>query len=192
MVTLSRFQVTLLRAVLVVVMLPASCIGPPYLYYFSPKLLMDKVNLEKDFLFFVAFYARENGGDKKLFVFPIGYEPKKFHLSDVQYHLDKPKLSYKFGGRDGEGGAEVKLVEDNEEGQLVQIFSTGDTSWTSLSEYRVVGNKVIPLRFARSNIWILVAWPFLFACFYLINRKLAILEEKKYEGPDPPSFTQSG
>lgn len=194
--TLSRFQITLIRAVLVAILLPASCAGPPFLYYYSPWLLIDKADIDKDSLFHVAFYTSKAGGknagkaaaDRQFVVAPYSYALKESKRSTVRFHLAKPEIRYQFGDKAGEGGADVKVLEEKKNTQVIQIFSAGDSPWTTLSVYRVTDNKVTPLRFARSNVWILVAWPFVFALFYFINKKLASLEEKKYEGPDPPQF----
>jgi hypothetical protein len=45
------------------------------------------------------------------------------------------------------------------------VFVTGDTPWTSLSEYRVADNQVTPLRHAQSEPWLLLG---IVACLFLV------------------------
>lgn len=192
MAALSRFQVTLLRLAIIVFLLPASCVGPPFLYYFSPWILARQVDIESDSLFYVAYYTQKKREDKKLFVTPYKNAVVENNQSTRQYRLIQSEISYQFGGIEGEGEASISVESQNEKEQIIRIFVSGDTPRTSLSEYRVVDNKVFPLRYARSNVWILVAWPIAFFLIQAINSWLASLEEKKYEGPDPPQFGRMG
>jgi hypothetical protein len=57
-------------------------------------------------------------------------------------------MSFSWGA--GEGGARIRATNEPDGSQLVRIFVTGDTPWTSLSEYRVVENKIYPLRYGES------------------------------------------
>lgn len=102
--------------------------------------------------FFVAFMA-----DQELHVTFGGIDAEREGYSDVQYHMPEERMSYSWGDGEGyEGHADIYAKTESQGSQLIQVFVAGDTPWTALSEYRVMDNKVYPLRHADSVGWLLL------------------------------------
>lgn len=135
-------------------LLIGSCAGPGVIYYQSPLWFLEEVDPDDVGSFFVAFNATESGGSQQLFVMTYKVDPEKKGYANVQYHMTDERRTYSWGS--GEGNASIYAKTEAEGRQLVQIFVTGDTPWTSLSEYRVVDNKIHPLRHAHSKAWLLL------------------------------------
>lgn len=74
--------------------------------------------------------------------------------TNIQFHLPREKMSFSWGK--GEGTSPITVKNEENGNQLIQIFVVGDTPWSSLSEYRVINNRIYPLRHAMSNPWFLL------------------------------------
>jgi hypothetical protein len=81
------------------------------------------------------------------------FDSDKGKYSDVQFHMPNGRL-HGFGP--WKGSATITATDEEKGGQLVQVFVIGDTPWSALSEYRVVNNKIYPLRHADSAAWLLI------------------------------------
>lgn len=156
-----RLIAGLLKFVALSVLFVGSCVGPGLMYWGSPWLFLKSVDLGYDGAFYVAF--RLEGGEvpKQVQVmrYEIVSEGKKY--SDVQFHLPNGRLN---GRGPGKADAMIDVTTEKESSQLIKVFVIGDSPWTALSEYRVVDNKVYPLRHADSVKWLLlgvVICPFL-------------------------------
>lgn len=156
---LERVIARLLQVSLVSVLFLASCVGTMGLYGQSSKWLLKEANVDEDSQFHVAFISKGGEQNSKLMVFPYRYMrddyedgERKFH--HPQYHLPEEHMSFSWGA--GEGSASIRATNEPDGSQLVRVFVMGDTPWSSLSEYRVVENKIHPLRYGDSARW---AWP---------------------------------
>jgi len=156
----------LLNFVVLSVLLIGSCVGPGYMYMQSPRWFLEEIANDEtpSGSFFVAFMADDNAGVKQLNVRLQSENFKEESYSDVQYHMPEEHLLYSWGA--GEGSANIDVINESQGSQLIQVFVVGDTPWSSLSEYRVVDNKVYPLRHAHSVAWLLLGIIF---CLFLIN-----------------------
>jgi hypothetical protein len=165
---IKRLLAGLLNFVVLSVLLIGSCVGPGYMYMQSPRWFIDDINSDevKTKSFFVANMKGESEGTKELDVTLYRYRPDSSREgnSDVQYYMPEEHLLYSWGP--GEGSANIDVINESQGSQLIQVFVVGDTPWSSLSEYRVVDNKVYPLRHAHSVAWLLLGIIF---CLFLIN-----------------------
>jgi len=163
---IKRLVAGLLNVVVLSVLLLGSCAGPGVVYSQSPKWLLEDVGTGKPKdLFFVAFMAQDGDGSAQLNVRPYNIDPASEGFSGVRYEMPKELMTYTW--QYGEGNATIDARTEAHGSQLIQIFVAGDTPWTTLSEYRVVDNKVYPLRYASSNSWFLLL---IFPCFFLVIR----------------------
>ena len=174
-------------------LLLGSCMGPLALYAKSPRWMLKEFDPNNPGSFFVAFLAKEGDGAERLQVARYPYRPDSAANStmacqnvsttphrpesastmshDVQYHL--PDGQHEFRWLPDDGGATINVKTEGPGVQTVRVFVVGDTPWTSLSEYRVVGNKVHPLRHAHSSPWILLG---IVACILLGARVMEPIE----------------
>ena len=136
------------------ILLAGSCVGPGIMYSQSPKWFLEEVGPDKAGSFFVAFMSDNSKGAQQLHVKRYKINPEREEYSDVQYRMPEERLSYNWGP--GEGSASIYSKTEAQGSQLIQVFVVGDSPWTSLSEYRVVDNKVYPLRYAHSKAWLLL------------------------------------
>ena len=139
---------------------------PMQAYMHSPRWLLDDVGPEPP-SFFVAVRKTEAGGTPGIVV--RRYEPRQQPAQLPEYHLDDGYFSVA-GGPDVQATVEVR--PDRVPGQLVRVFVTGGTPWAALSEYRVVDNRIQPLRHAHSSPWLLLGIPFLFWLFRRAARRV--------------------
>jgi hypothetical protein len=157
-----RMIASLLNFVVLSVLFIGSCVGPGVMYYVSPWWFLKKVDHADPGLFFVAFRSTGDDGLKEVNVMRYRFDSEKEKRTDVQFHLPNGHHNYS-SGPDKEN-ASIDVKADDKGSQIVQVFVSGDTPWTSLSEYRVTDNKIYPLRHAHSVAWLLlgiIACPFL-------------------------------
>lgn len=147
---LKRIAANILRVSILLVIFLGSCTGSGILYMQSPKWALEKFDLEKAKTFFIAYVPKESDEVEVIF---YRDNPVTNTSSGTQFHLPRQKMSYSW---DGDGSASIIVKNEENGNQLVQIFVTGDTPWTSLSEYRVINNKIHPLRHGMSNHWFLL------------------------------------
>ena len=137
-----------------------AAVGLPMLAYIhSPRWLLEDVGPEPP-SFFVAVRKTEGGGTPGIVI--RRYEPRQQPAQPLEYHVENGHYSLA-GTSDVQATVEVR--PDRAQGQLVRVFVTGGTPWTALSEYRVVKNRVQPLRHAHSSPWLLLGIPLLFWLF---------------------------
>jgi len=151
---IKRLSAGLLKLVVISMLFAGSCLGPGIMYMESPRWFLDKVDLENTGAFFVAFISKDDKDPQQVQVMKYRFDADKGKYSDVQFHLPNGRHHYRPGPDDV--GATIDATAEKAGGQLVQVFATGDTPWTSLSEYRVADNKIYPLRHAVSSSWILI------------------------------------
>jgi len=154
---MNLFKLLVSRSFYLVVMttlLLGSCAVPGYLFYNSPKLILEEIDSNEvdKISFFVAFMADNDLGSKSLYVDRPKYIKEQKH-SNVQYHIPEKHMSYSF---DAGEDAYIDVIEESQDSQIIQVMVHGDTPWSSLSEYRVSDNKVYPLRHSHSMSWILL------------------------------------
>lgn len=159
-----RVVAGLLNFAVVAVLLVGAFVGPMVLYAHSPWWLLGKFDPGRTGTFFVAFMSTGGGGGTprlRVTRYEAGSGAKG--SSDVQYHLPEGRQAYRQAS--GDGGARIDVRTEPSGSQVVQVFVTGDTPWTSLSEYRVADNQVTPLRHAQSEPWLLLG---IVACLFLV------------------------
>lgn len=149
-----RVVTACLKFSLISVLFLGSCVGPGIAYYHSPKWAIQDVDLENAGLFFVAFAATDSAGSTEIHVERLGFDPHQRDFDNVAYRLPEDKASFRW--RRDEVSATVSVTPQAHGEQLVQIFMTGETPWSSLSEYRVVDNTIQPLRYAKAVPWLLL------------------------------------
>lgn len=144
---IKRLIAGLLYIVVVSILVVGSFWGPIVMFTQSPWWFLEEVNPDEPGSFFVAFISEDSEvEEKQLHVIP-GIDPQKEGYSGVQYYMPEDRLSYSWpGGQE----ASVNVKAEALGSQIIQIFVVGEVAWTSLSEYRVVGNKIYPLRHAHS------------------------------------------
>jgi len=101
--------------------------------------------------------------EKQLHVIP-GIDPQKEGYSGVQYYMPEDRLSYSWSGGQE---ASIYVKAEAQDSQIIQIFVKGEPAWSSLSEYRVVGNKIYPLRHAHSVVWFNLG---IIICLFFVSR----------------------
>ena len=149
-----RLIAGLLRFAVLSVLFFGFCMGPGLMYMESPRWFLEKVDPGNAGLFFVAFMTKGGEVPQEVQLMRYQFDSEKGKYSDVQFHLPNGRHHYRPGPKSV--GATIDATAEEAGGQLVQVFATGDTPWTSLSEYRVVDNKIVPLRYAHSAAWILL------------------------------------
>ncbi len=141
-----------------------ACVGPCVVYYQSPKWFIKDIDIDKakSKQFYIALKSEDSDTGEKIAVERYKFVSTENNFSGVQYHLPGKHMSYSWGP--GEESAQIKVTNEEQGSQLIRVFVTGDTPWTSLSEYRVKNNEIHPLRYAMSNPWFLlgtIICPFL-------------------------------
>lgn len=136
----------------------------------SPRWLLKDVGAGTPKTFFVALKSE---GDKASQPVEVEmFDPGKMGYVDARYQLPDGRLIYRW--ESGESTARIDVTTKEPGSQIVQVFVTGDTPWTSLSEYRVANGKLQPLRHGQSSEWLLLGIPiclFVFAKLWRpINR----------------------
>ena len=151
---IKRLIAGLLKFVVISMLFAGSCLGPGIMYMQSPRWFLEKVELGNTGSFFVALISKGDKDPPQVQVMRYTLDSDKGKYSDVLFHLPNGRHYYSEGP--GEMDATITAKAEKAGGQLVQVFATGDTPWTSLSEYRVVDNKIYPLRHAHSVAWFLL------------------------------------
>jgi hypothetical protein len=123
------------------------------MYMQSPRWFLEKVDLGNTGAFFVAYISKSDAVPQQVNVIRYEFDSEKGRYSDLQFQLPNGRL-HGFGP--GKADATINAKAEDQGGQLVQVFVTGDTPWTALSEYRVADNKIYPLRHADSARWLLL------------------------------------
>lgn len=129
------------------------------LYMQSPRWLLAAVDDAEHKTFFVAYRAAGEGtqaGRNLEALKVVRYRAGESAAGSASRHYDLPVGRIHHNEGSGESAATIDVEPDPAGGQRVQVFMTGDTPWTSLSEYRVVDNRVQPLRHAHSAAWLLL------------------------------------
>lgn len=135
----------LLRLSLLSVVLLGSCVGSGVIYIQSPKWQIEEVDIENDKTFFVAYTTLDSDDIEIIFYRQIE------NLTEIDKRRFKLPEEHYSKVWEGGGSATVTSKLEADGSQLVQIFSIGDTPWASLSEYRVIGDKIQPLRHGSAN-----------------------------------------
>jgi len=154
-----------LKFVVLSVLVVGSCVGPTLMYYQSPWWFLENIDHGKPGSFYVAFRSKSDEVSQQVEVIRYKFDSEMEKYPDLQFHLPNGRLDYSFGP--GEGSASINATAEVQGSQLVQVFVTGDTPWTSLSEYRVVDNKIYPLRHAHSVAWLLLLGVVI--CLFLVK-----------------------
>ncbi len=149
-----RWSAGLLNFVVLLALLLGSCVGPTTMYVQSPRWFLEDVGPGGAGTFFVAYTAKDATAPKDVKFMRYSFEADAKTYADMQFHVPIGEFRASSGG---EEFSRVTAKADGKGGQLVQVFVTGDTMWTSLSEYRVEGNRIQPLRHAHSVGWFLLA-----------------------------------
>lgn len=164
-----RLVAGLLNLAVLSVLFVGSCAVPAVAYFQSPWWFLEDVGPEGADTFFVA--SRSGGPAGPLQLRVVKFDPSEAARPNVDYHLPDGRLDYSWGP--GEGSATIHATTEGTGGQVVRVFVAGDTPWTSLSEYRVIGNKVHPLRHSRSATWLLLGIPVLLVVFERLRKPIA-------------------
>ena len=145
-----------LYAIAVSILLLSSCVGPLSGYAQSPRWLLEEIDPEElnHKSFFVAFKSNDPSEASQSRVTLLRQQKEMAaKYPDISFHITEEELYYDWNG---DGSASIHATAETNGAQLIQVFVTGDTPWTSLSEYRVVDNTVYPLRHAHSSPLILL------------------------------------
>lgn len=144
----------LLYMVVLSVLLVGSCAGPGVLYVKSPHWFLQTISPDEvaKKTFFVAFMTQKKSQEPMLEVVKVGAGVER-NYPDANYHLAAGQHGYNFGGG-SYANITVEGVANGE--QRVRVFVSGDTPWSSLSEYRVKDNTLTSLRHAHSVGWFLL------------------------------------
>lgn len=154
MTILRKLLAGLLNLLVLSVLLLGSCVGSVGLFVQSPRWSLEPYDAEKSRSFFVAFSAKDNEGQTGIHVMPYERKPAPQDYSDIQYRL--PDGRHHETRSDQDQSSTIQASTEADGSQLVSIFVMGETPWSSLSEYRVKGNQVQPLRHAHANPWMLL------------------------------------
>lgn len=157
----SLFAVVLRLVVLASVLL-GSCTGLSFAYKNSAYLALapiDEVTAGNTYRFFVGFMHTPESGERELEVLSYKLREQLATRNAVSFTLPQSAMRYSFGA--GEGYARIKQTLVPDGAALVQVMVVGELPWVSVSEYRVVDNTVVPLRYGR-------AWSWLLAAFFLL------------------------
>jgi len=151
---IKRLSAGLLNLVALSVLFGGSCVGPAVMYMQSPWWFLERVDLgDTESFFCVAFRSKDGEVPQQVKVMRYKFDSEKNKYSGIQFHLPNGHL-HGFGP--GKASASINATAEEQGGQLIQVFVVGHTPWTSLSEYRVVDNKIYPLRHADSVKWLLI------------------------------------
>ena len=164
-----RLIADLLSLLALSTLLLASCTAPMGAYFFwGPRWFPEQVGPEVPSTFFVASTIEDGKKSQRIKV--VTFDPEEIQSSNEQYHLPDGHLDYRWGT--GTGGASIDVTTEAQGSQLVRVFVVGDAPWTSFSEYRVVENKVIPLRHSRPVAWFLLGIPVFLIIFSQITKPI--------------------
>jgi len=153
MTKLKRIAAWAMNLVIFSVLFAGSCVGPGVLYYESPRWSLKTVDPGDAGSFYVAFRSKDGEAPEQVYVKRYRFDQDPGGKTDLQYNLQNGLHRDRGSGKES---ASITATTDKQGGQLVQVFVTGDTPWTSLSEYRVKDNKIYPLRHANSTGWLLL------------------------------------
>jgi len=148
-----RLIAWVVNLVVFLVLFAGSCVGPGVLYYESPRWSLKTVDPGDAGSFYVAFRSKDGEAPEQVYVKKYRFDQDPGGKTDIQYNLPNGLHHDRSSGKES---ASITAITDDQGGQLVQVFVTGDTPWTSLSEYRVKDNKIYPLRHAQSAGWLLL------------------------------------
>ncbi len=149
---IKRIGAGLLNLLALSTLLVGSCAGPGIAYFQSPKWFLKEVDPAKTRSFFVAFESRTDELPHAVQVMPYKFDSDAKKYAGLQLHVSNGHHSV----RQGDGSASIDAHADAQGGQLIQVFVVGDTPWASLSEYRVMDNKIFPLRHADAAAVLLI------------------------------------
>jgi hypothetical protein len=149
---IKRLGAGLLNLLVLSTLFVGSCAGPGIAYFRSPKWLLKEVDSTKTRLFFIAFESKTGESPHAVQVMPYKFDSDEKKYADLQLHVSNGHHSY----RQGDGSVSIDAHTDAQGGQLIQVFVVGDTPWASLSEYRVMDNKIFPLRHADAAAVLLI------------------------------------
>ena len=154
-----RLIADLLSLLALSTLLLASCAVPMGAYFQSPRWFPEQVGPDVPSTFFVAVRSEDGENSQRTKV--VRFDAEEIQSSNDQYHLPDGHLNYNWGT--GSVDASIDVTTEAQGSQLVRVFVAGNSPWTSFSEYRVVDNKVIPLRHSDPVAWFLIGIPvFLF------------------------------
>ena len=149
-----RIGAAALNFVVLLALFLGSCAGPAIMYVRSPWWFLEDIGPGGAGTFFVAYTAKDDAAHQNVKFLRYDFKADAKAQADMQFHLPNGEFQASSGGEDR---GRVTARADGKGGQLVKVFVTGDTMWTSLSEYRVEGNRIYPLRHAHSVGWFLLA-----------------------------------
>jgi len=149
-----RWSASVLNFVVLLALFLGSCVGPAAMYVQSPRWFLEDVGPAGAGTFFVAYTAKDDAAPQNVKFMRYSFKADAKTYADLLFHVPNGEFPASSGG---EERSRVTAKADGKGGQLVQVFVTGDTMWTSLSEYRVEGNRVYPLRHAHSVGWFFLA-----------------------------------
>ena len=154
-----RFAAGLLKLLALGVLLLGSCAIPGLLYVHSPRWSLQAVQGEMPATFFIAWREADASPPRV-----ARYEARP---KDGAARFDLPEGTWDaaIGGSKDRARVEVRATGAGR--QHVRISTTGNTPWTSISEYEVVDGRPTAMRHAHSNAWILVG---IVVLFFLFNR----------------------
>jgi hypothetical protein len=155
MKSVRRIVASLLNFTALTTLLLGSCAGPLYVYNESPRWLLQKIDGGVPWNFFVAERTGDEGGPGFRIV---RYEAGEMGGAAPQYRLPDGHHSAQL---DNESYGTVDAVTEAGGSQLVLVFVSGDSIWSSMSEYRVENNRVLPLRHSQAAGWLLLGAPLL-------------------------------
>lgn len=149
-----RWSAAVLNFVVLLALFLGSCVGPATMYVKSPWWFLEDVGPDGAGTFFVAYTAKDGAAPQGVRFTRYSFKADAKTYTDMQFHVPNGEYSASSGGKEL---SRVAARADGKGGQIVKVFVTGDTMWTSLSEYRVEGNRIFPLRHAHSVGWFLLA-----------------------------------
>lgn len=166
-------------SLLTVLIFFAVILGIGRLYSVSPHLFLRTCSTEwLHNRISVAVTAVSKKGERRLGFLCPGEAPNRqrsqpddsqaigYRLKEGQFVLGDP----------GEWSATLTVQNLSDDSQLVRVFEVGDTPQTSLPEYRIVDNKVLPSRYAHSDPAILIGLlfsPIIASCLSRLLRRTA-------------------
>ena len=152
-----RLIADLVYLLVLVPLLLSSCIVPGRAYIHSPRWFLEQVGPDVPLLFYVALAAEDGEDSQPIKVAP--FNAKDIQPSKYQYHLPDGHATYNWS--DGGSPADIDVTTEADGSQLVRVFVVADSPnfFSSLSEYRVVHNKLVPLRYSGSIGWFLLGIP---------------------------------
>ena len=171
----------LVPALILVVMLPTSCVGPMLLYYASPHWRMAPVSeSEARNTWFPVAYHDVAAGERQLRRTTFGPHQE---LAPESLELSWPLA----GTSDGTGmRAAVREIDG---GQAIRLELVGDSPWTALAEYRVVDGIVTPVALGLSDERVLLLIPVFLLSLAGFWRPLVDIVERALGIPADPGDT---